>query len=70
MFDQLNIQDMILLILPLAVLQYGLAAYCIVKIVREGVANLTRWAWILICLFANLVGPLTFLLIGRRRDAS
>jgi hypothetical protein len=35
MFDQLNIQDMILLILPLAVLQYGLAAYCIVKIVGK-----------------------------------
>lgn len=70
MFDQLNTRDLILLILPLAVLQYGLAAYCIVKIAREGVANLTRWAWILICLLVNLVGPLTFLLIGRRRDAA
>jgi len=53
-----------------AVILVGFVAFCIVDVVRREPKVLPRWAWILICLFANLVGPLTFLLIGRRRDAS
>lgn len=60
--------DIILMLLPLAVIQFGLALYCIIKIVREGVENLNKLIWILICLLINPIGPITFLIIGRKRD--
>ncbi len=60
--------DIIIMLLPLVAVQIGLAVYCIVKIIREGVQNLNKWAWIAICLFINLLGPITFLIVGRRKE--
>lgn len=59
--------EMILMLLPVIAIQLGLAVYCIVKIFKEGVANLNKWFWLAICLFVNLLGPMLFLLIGRRK---
>lgn len=60
----------ILMLLPLIAVQLGLGIFCAVKIFREGVANLNKGLWLVICLFVNLIGPITFLMIGRKRDAA
>ena len=60
--------ETLLMLSPLVILQLGLATYCIVKIIREGVANLNKTLWILISLFLNLIGPVIFLIVGKRRD--
>lgn len=60
-------RETILLLLPLIILQFGLAVYCIVKIFTEGVRSFNRWTWVVICLFLNIFGPLIFLLWGRKR---
>lgn len=67
MFDFGISQDMLLMLLPLVLLQLGLALFCIIKILREGVENLNKPAWILICLFFNLLGPVIFLIAGRKK---
>jgi hypothetical protein len=54
----------------LVAIQLGLAIYCAVKIFREGVQNLNKWAWLAICFLVNLIGPVSFLIIGRKKDAS
>lgn len=59
--------DTLLMLLPLVVLQLGLALYCIVKIAREGVANLNKPLWILISIFFSMIGPITFLIVGRKK---
>ncbi len=59
--------DTLLLLLPLVLIQFGLFLFCAVKIFREGVENLNRWAWLLICLLFNFAGPIAFLLIGRKK---
>lgn len=60
--------ELILMLLPLLAIQLGLAIYCIVKIFKEGVQNLNKWAWLAICIFFNLIGPITFLIVGRKRE--
>lgn len=66
--NELNIAtDTLLMLLPLVVLQFGLALYCIVKIVREGVANLNKPLWILISIFFSMIGPIVFLIVGRKK---
>jgi len=61
-------KDMLLLLSPLILLQLSLAVYCGIKIFREGVQNLNKRAWFLICLFVNVIGPVLFLLAGRKEE--
>jgi hypothetical protein len=61
-------KDMLLFLSPLILLQLSLAVYCGIKIFREGVQNLNKWAWFLICLFVNVIGPVLFLLVGRKEE--
>jgi len=61
-------KDMLLILSPLILLQISLAVYCGIKIFREGVQNLNKWAWFLICLFVNVIGPVLFLLVGRKKE--
>ncbi|HHT87660.1 MAG TPA: PLDc_N domain-containing protein [Clostridiales bacterium] len=61
-------KDMLLILSPLILLQLGLVVYCGIKIFREGVQNLNRWAWLFICLLVNIIGPVLFLLVGRKRE--
>jgi len=55
-----------LMLLPLIVLQLGLAVYCIRKIVRDGVKTLSKPVWIVLVLFLNLLGPVLFMLTGQK----
>ncbi len=65
--DLSNMSNFLLMVLPLAAIQLGLAIFCIVKIFKEGVANLNRLAWTLICLFGSLLGSIVFLIVGRKK---
>ena len=64
----MNLNELLPVILPLAALQLGLAIFCIVKIFKDGVQNLNKAAWTLICLFFNLIGPIVFLIAGRKKE--
>ena len=61
-------KDMLLILSPLILLQLGLAVFCSVKIFGEGVQNLNRLAWLFICLLVSVIGPVLFLLVGRRKE--
>lgn len=61
-------KDMLLILSPLFFLQISLAVYCGIKIFKEGVQNLNKWAWLFICLFISVIGPVLFLLAGRRKE--
>lgn len=63
----LSIMDIIILMLPLIMVQIGLVIYCVSKIFNEGVDNLTKWSWVFICIFISLIGPISFLIIGRNK---
>jgi hypothetical protein len=67
MFKDMTTIDVIKLFAPLIVIQLGLAIYCVVDIIRKGVRNLNKIAWITIALFINMIGPIIYLLFGRKR---
>ncbi len=68
MNDFVFTKDMLLMLLPLVAIQVGLALYCVVKIFKEGVQNLNKWVWLAICVFVNLLGPIIFLIVGRKKE--
>ena len=63
-----SVNEYILLIIPLLLLEFSLKIFCIVKLFKEGSANLSKGLWLVIILFVNLFGPILFLTVGRRRD--
>lgn len=59
--------EIIMMLIPLIIIQVSLAIYCIVKILKEGVNNLSVPIWIGIVLFVNMFGPIAYLLFGRKK---
>ena len=59
-------KDLLFLLSPLLLLQTSLVVYCGFVIFKEGVRNLSKGAWLLLCLFINVIGPVLFFLLGRK----
>ena len=58
---------MILLLAPLVVMELILKAVCLRDwMKREALNGLSRTAWLLIFLFVNLLGPVAYLVYGRK----
>lgn len=68
MFDNLLTTEALLAIIPLFLIQFSLVVYCVVNIIKYGVENLNKCAWIIIVIFVNLIGAIAYLMIGRRKD--
>ncbi|MBN2853110.1 MAG: PLDc_N domain-containing protein [Clostridia bacterium] len=62
-------KELILALVPIIIIQLSLQIFCIISIVRKGVANLNKAAWIAIVLLVNFIGAILYLAIGRRKDA-
>jgi hypothetical protein len=54
--------------IPLIIIEYGLMIYAIVQVARNEVAYLPKWGWILIIVLVNIIGPIVFLIIGKKKD--
>lgn len=62
----MSFEQYIPLIIPLVVIQFGMAIFCLIDLnKREKVNYLPKWGWALIILLGELVGPVVYLLVGR-----
>jgi len=61
-------KEMVPLLVPVIVLQLSLVIFCLFKLKGDKVKYLPKWAWALIVLFTNLIGPIIYLMFGRERD--
>ena len=61
------LREYLLILLPLIILEFSLKGFCYWKLFKEGPANLNKVLWSLIIII-NLIGPILFLTLGRRRD--
>lgn len=68
MLPEILTTEIVLMLLPLIAIQLGLMVFCLVKIFKEGVANLSKGLWAVIVICINLLGPAIFLIVGRRKD--
>lgn len=66
-FAGMSTGELLAMLAPVVLLQLGLALYCLVQIWRKGVANLNPWLWSAIVLLLNFVGPIAYLMVGRKR---
>lgn len=64
---QINNQTL-MLILPLVLVQLILMVFCLVILKRDPVNYLPKWLWAVIIIFGELLGPIIFLIFGRKKD--
>jgi hypothetical protein len=65
-FNNLETLEIVLIIVPLVVLELALKVLCFSIIGNRGVRNLTELWWAAIVLLVNTLGPIAFLIFGRK----
>jgi len=61
-----ELRSFIPLLLPLLVIELTLLIIALVDLIRrEQVKYLPKWAWAVIILLLNFIGPIAYLLLGR-----
>lgn len=56
-------------IAPILVLDVILIMIALISCMKEENTNGPKWLWILIILFINLIGPVLYFVMGRRKDS-
>jgi hypothetical protein len=54
--------------IPLIIIEYGLMIFALVQLAKNEVAHLPKWGWVLIIIFINIIGPIIFLITGKKKD--
>lgn len=64
------LKEILPFLIPVILLQWSLMIYSIIKLIRAQSPPkfLPKWAWLLIIIFINLIGPVLYLVIGRNDE--
>jgi hypothetical protein len=69
MDDGLSTGQLIGLIAPLALIQFGLMAFAIYDLVKtDRIEEDRKWIWGVIIVVVNIIGPILYFLVGRRGE--
>jgi hypothetical protein len=52
-------------LIPILILQLGLMIFALVDLARRERTKGPKWAWALIIIFVNLIGPILYFVVGR-----
>lgn len=57
-------------IIPIVLLQWALMVFAIVKLIKaeQPPKLLPKWAWLIIILLVNIIGPVVYLMLGRSEE--
>jgi len=58
----------LMMILPLVLVQLLLMVLCLVILYKDQVNYLPKWLWAIIIILGELIGPIIFLIFGRKKD--
>ncbi len=56
---------LIMLLIPIALIQIGLAVAALLDLIRRERARGPKWLWALVILLVNWIGPVVYFLFGR-----
>jgi len=63
-----TILNMLPFFIPLLIIQYGLMIFALVQAAKNEVVYLPKWAWILIIVLFGVIGPIVYLIIGKKKE--
>ncbi|MNF02657.1 Negative regulatory protein YxlE [compost metagenome] len=65
---ELDMSTIWAVIAPILVIQLVLIVIALVLCLKAEETRGPKWMWVLIILFANLIGPIAFFIFGRRNN--
>jgi hypothetical protein len=68
MFEGMALQEIVKLLAPIIILELVLVCFCLYRLTQDRVKFLPKWTWALIIIFIQLIGGISYLLIGRERE--
>jgi hypothetical protein len=60
-----NLSELIPLLIPVLLIQLALVVVALKDLINRERTKGPKWAWALIILFFNFIGPIVYLLMGR-----
>ena len=54
--------------IPILIIEYGLMIFALVQLFKKEVKYLPKWGWALIIILVNIIGPVVFLVVGKKKD--
>ncbi len=63
-----QIRELLPLLIPIAVIQLGLMIAALVDLIRRRRTKGPKWAWALVIVLVNLIGPILYFLLGREEE--
>jgi len=60
-----TIRDYVPFLIPLILLQLALMAFALVDLARRERTRGPKWAWAIVIVLGELLGPIVYLLLGR-----
>lgn len=68
MNEQIELSKILPIVAPIVVIQLILVVIALVLCAKAENTRGPKWMWVLIILFANLIGPIAFFIAGRRSE--
>jgi hypothetical protein len=68
MFNDMTTAQTLKLLAPVIIAYLALVVFCLIKLRKDKVKFLPKWAWAIIIIVVSTFGPLSYLFIGRERD--
>jgi hypothetical protein len=56
------------LLIPIILLELGLMVFALIDLNKRTATRGPKWVWILVIVLVNLIGPIAYLLFGRREE--
>ncbi|HEX7976650.1 MAG TPA: PLD nuclease N-terminal domain-containing protein [Anaerolineales bacterium] len=60
------LKQLLPLLIPIVLIQLVLMVYCLVDLAHREQTNGPKWLWALLIIFGELLGPIAYLIIGRK----
>lgn len=68
MNDLSTLNQYLPLLIPILIVQLVLIVAALLDLSRRSATRGPRWAWVLVILFVNLIGPLIYFVLGREDE--
>jgi Phospholipase_D-nuclease N-terminal len=56
------------LLIPVALIQLGLMVTALVDLIRRSQTRGPKWAWALVIVLINFIGPIIYFIVGRKEE--
>jgi glucose uptake protein GlcU len=66
--DAQQLQQLIPLFIPIALLQLGLTVVALIDLARREKTKGPKWVWLLVILLVSTLGPILYFVLGRQDE--